>query len=79
MYASSVLNVITIRTIDGVNAITLACQAFFTQIQTKQSKAGEMLLTSGNPVTKHPRTGEPISAYALGTEMPEQSPEEIAV
>ena len=50
-------------------------QAFFTQIQTKQSKAGEMLLTSGSPVTKHPRTGEPISAYALGTEMPEQSPE----
>ena len=34
-----------------------------------------MLLTSGSPVTKHPRTGESINAYALGTDMPEQSPE----
>ena len=50
-------------------------QAFFTQLQYKPSKAGEMLLTSGSPVTKHPRTGESINAYALGTDMPEQSPE----
>ena len=50
-------------------------QAFFTQLQYKPSRAGEMLLTSGSPVTKHPRTGEVINAYALGTGMPEQSPE----
>ena len=34
-----------------------------------------MLLTSGSPVTKHPRTGEVVNAYALGTGMPEQPPE----
>ncbi|MDB4863121.1 DUF1553 domain-containing protein [Pirellulaceae bacterium] len=50
-------------------------QAFFAQLQYKTSKAGEVLLTSGNPVTKHPRTGESVNAYALGTEMPEQAPE----
>ena len=50
-------------------------QAFFTQLQYKPSRAGEMLLTSGSPVTKHPRTGEVVNAYALGTGMPEQSPE----
>lgn len=49
-------------------------QAFFTQLQYKTSTAGEMLLTSGSPATKHPRTGELINAYALGTEMPAQSP-----
>lgn len=50
-------------------------QAFFTQLQYKPSKVGEVLLASGNPVTKHPRTGESVNAYALGTVMPEQSPE----
>ncbi len=49
-------------------------QAFFTQLRYKQSQSGEMLLTSGDPVTRHPRTGETVNAYALGTTMPEQSP-----
>jgi hypothetical protein len=33
-----------------------------------------MLIAQGNPVTKHPRTGETIQAFALGTQMPTVNP-----
>ena len=49
-------------------------RAFFTQVQYKKSARGEMLITKGNPVTKHPRTGEVIQAFALGTQMPASTP-----
>ncbi|MEC7566048.1 MAG: DUF1549 domain-containing protein [Planctomycetota bacterium] len=45
-------------------------RAFFAQVGYKQSTRGEMLITQGNPVTKHPRTGAPVQAFALGTQMP---------
>ena len=47
---------------------------FFAQLQTKTSPQGESLLTAGNPETKHPRTGETVFAYALGTPMPKRAP-----
>jgi hypothetical protein len=49
-------------------------RAFFAQVGYKQSARGEMLIAQGNPVTKHPRTGEPIQAFALGTQMPTANP-----
>lgn len=48
--------------------------AFFQQVQRKGSPRGEIMTASGNPVTKHPRTGETVFAYALGTAMQQQSP-----
>jgi len=49
-------------------------QAFFTPIRLRNSPRGEVLESAGDPATKHPRSGEPIFAYALGTEMPAASP-----
>ena len=49
-------------------------RAFFAQVSYKQSSRGEMLVAQGNPVTKHPRTGETIQAFALGTQMPTVNP-----
>jgi len=48
--------------------------AFFQQVQRKGSPRGEIMTASGNPTTKHPRTGKPVFAYALGTAMQQQSP-----
>ncbi len=48
--------------------------AFFTPVSVKPSARGEALQSSGDPVTKHPRTGDPILAYALATKMPDKSP-----
>ena len=49
-------------------------RAFFAQVRYKNSSRGEMLIAQGNPVTKHPRTGETIQAFALGTQMPTANP-----
>jgi len=50
-------------------------QAFFTQVGFKPGPTGESIRASGNPVTKHPRTGQVIFAHALETPMPEAHPE----
>lgn len=50
-------------------------QAFFTPLQVRTAPLGEEMMASGNPETRHPRTGEPIFAHALGVNMPEASPE----
>src|SRR5262249_3201993 len=49
-------------------------QAFFTPLQVRSAPLGEAMMASGNPETRHPRTGEPIFAHALGVNMPEASP-----
>ena len=50
-------------------------RGFFQQVSTKISVGGLALLAEGNPIIKHPRTGEVIQPYPLGTEMPEKAPE----
>ena len=35
---------------------------------------GEAIVNSGDPIAKHPRTGESVFAYALGTAMPKANP-----
>jgi hypothetical protein len=50
-------------------------QAFFTQLKRKGSPWGEVLLAEGDPQTKHPRTGEPVFAHALGVSPPDKNPE----
>jgi hypothetical protein len=49
-------------------------RAFFAQVGYKKSARGEMLIARGDPVTKHPRTGATIQAFALGTQMPTTNP-----
>jgi hypothetical protein len=49
-------------------------QAFFTPLGIRQTGRGEVLVSQGDPVTKHPRTGEIVQPHALGTKMPEQAP-----
>jgi hypothetical protein len=49
-------------------------RAFFAQVGYKKSARGEMLIAQGDPVTKHPRTGATIQAFALGTQMPATNP-----
>jgi hypothetical protein len=48
-------------------------QAFFTPLGPKGPPASEILQASGDPLTKHPRTGETIFAHALGEKMPTSS------
>ena len=48
--------------------------AFFQQVGFKGTPRGEMLSVSGDPETRHPRSGDLIFAHALGTEMPDTSP-----
>ena len=50
-------------------------QAFFTQVGFKPGPTGESIRASGNPTTKHPRTGDLIFAHALETGMPDAQPE----
>lgn len=45
-------------------------QAFFTPLAVRNSPQGESLLATGDPLTKHPRTGETIHARALGSPQP---------
>jgi len=49
--------------------------AFFTQVGVRKGSRGEIVAVEGDPVTTHPRTGEKVFAHALGTTMPEKSPE----
>ncbi len=48
--------------------------SFFTPLTAKGSGTSEALLASGDPTSKHPRTGESVFAYALGTAMPKANP-----
>ena len=48
--------------------------AFFTPLSVKPSARGESVQAMGDPVSKHPRTGEVIQPYALATKMPEKAP-----
>lgn len=48
-------------------------QAFFTPLGLRTGNRTEILQTSGDPVTKHPRTGVNIHAHPLATLMPEKS------
>lgn len=47
-------------------------QAFFAPLARKRTPAGEALLAQGDPVTKHPRTGEIVFAHPLGEPSPEK-------
>jgi hypothetical protein len=49
-------------------------QAFFAPLTFRPTARGELLQALGDPLTKHPRTGETIPAFALGTNMPAVSP-----
>jgi hypothetical protein len=49
-------------------------EAFFTPVSVRNSPRGEVVVAAGNPPTRHPRSGEPIFAHALGTRMPAASP-----
>ncbi len=49
-------------------------QAFFAPLKSKQTPLGDAILSEGNPVTKHPRTGEAVLAHALGVQPPEENP-----
>lgn len=44
---------------------------YFAPLGRKASPRGEMIVAAGEPVTKHPRTGESVFAHGLGTPMPE--------
>ncbi len=48
--------------------------AFFSPISSRGDKGFEAVFASGDPTTKHPRTGLPVYAHALGTEVPETNP-----
>jgi hypothetical protein len=48
--------------------------SFFTPLSTKGSGASEALIHSGDPISKHPRSGESVFAYAIGTEQPKVNP-----
>lgn len=45
---------------------------FFAPLGRKSSPHGEMIVTTGEPVTRHPRTGESVLAHGLGAPMPER-------
>jgi len=49
-------------------------QAFFSPVSIRKVGAVEILQALGDPVAKHPRTGETVYAYALGTKMPDANP-----
>ena len=49
-------------------------RSFFSQVALRPSPRGEALGAEGDPVSRHPRTGEVVHAYALGTKMPAKSP-----
>jgi hypothetical protein len=50
-------------------------QAFFTPVAVKTTPAKiDFVLASGNPETRHPRTGAIVTAHALARPMPDKSP-----
>src|SRR5205823_12678618 len=48
-------------------------QAFFAPLGVRPSPRGEALVATGDPQTKHPRSGETVHAHALGAAMPDKS------
>ncbi len=44
--------------------------SFFAPLSVRRGERGELLEAAGDPVTKHPRTSQPIFAYPLGATMP---------
>src|SRR5204863_493031 len=51
----------------------LGMTAFFTPLAVKKLERGEALEATGNPIAKHPRTGEAVHAHPLGMPMPATS------
>ncbi len=49
-------------------------QAFFTPVSVRPTADGDATFASGDPETKHPRTGKVVPAHPLATETPKQSP-----
>jgi hypothetical protein len=49
-------------------------QAFFAPVSLRPSARGESLQALGDPVTKHPRTGDTVFPYALAMKMPDKAP-----
>jgi hypothetical protein len=49
-------------------------QSFFTPLSVRPSPRGEAVVAAGEPVSRHPRTGEAVFAHALGTAMPAANP-----
>lgn len=49
-------------------------QAYFAQLQKKAGPLGDLLVAQGDPTTTHPRTGEKITAHALGQPQPLKNP-----
>ena len=57
-----------IRSTAGARTDYYGMTAFFAPaVGARTSPRGEMLLATGDPATKHPRTGETVHAHALGT------------
>lgn len=50
-------------------------RAFFEQVSYKKAGGAEALIIQGNPQVKHPRTKELVQPYALGTTMPDTTPD----
>jgi hypothetical protein len=48
--------------------------AYFAQLSRQNSPWGEILLANGDPVSSHPRTGQPITAHVLGGPLQEKNP-----
>ena len=48
--------------------------AFFAPVKAQGGRDSEAVFAGGDPVTKHPRTGKPVFAHALGVAMPEADP-----
>jgi hypothetical protein len=48
--------------------------AFFAPVSVRGTPRGEVVQSSGDPVTKHPRSGETVTAHALGVPQPATSP-----
>ncbi len=49
-------------------------QAFFTQVSFQAAKGVESLVAGNSAPTTHPRTGEPVFAHALSTNVPPAEP-----
>lgn len=49
-------------------------QAFFTPVAVKSVNKQDFVQAAGDPLTKHPRTGEIVHAHALGMPLPDKSP-----
>ena len=48
--------------------------SFFAPVGARGGRDSEAVFASGDPQTRHPRTGKPVFAHALGTAMPDADP-----